>query len=70
MEYIESGIDMKMKRQGRVPTHKVLVKGSKGNEVYMKNVVDLEDDLLESLMKEVMDEHNRRKENVEKHTKE
>ena len=36
----------------------------------MKNVVDLEDDLLESLMKEVMDEHNRRKENVEKHTKE
>ena len=70
MEYIESEIDMKMKGQDRVPTHKVLVKGSKGNEVYMKNVVDLEDDLLESLMKEVMDEHNRRKENVKKHTKE
>jgi len=50
MEYIESEIDMKMKGQDRVPTHKVLVKGSRENEVYIRNVVDLEDHFIQMPM--------------------
>ena len=30
-----------LSKQDRVPTHKVLVKGLRANEVYIKNVVDL-----------------------------
>jgi hypothetical protein len=39
-----------LSKQDRVPTHKVLVKGSRENEVYIRNVVDLEDHFIQMPM--------------------
>ena len=39
-----------LSKQDRVPTHKVLVKGSSENEVYIRNVVDLEDHFIQMPM--------------------
>ena len=39
-----------LSKQDRVPTHKVLVKGSRENEVYIRKVVDLEDHFIQMPM--------------------
>ena len=36
-----------LSRQDRVPTHKVLVKGLRENEVYIRNVLELEEHFIQ-----------------------